>query len=402
MKYECIIIGGGASGLMAASALKLNKRGIILEGTNRLGTKLLMSGGGHCNITHDGSIKEFVGAYGENGKKVRKLLYRHSNEELINLLESEGVAVKSDEDGRVFPASMKSQDILDVFVRRAKRNGWEIRTSAKVCSIKPGDDEIVIKLASGDELTCSRVILAGGGITYPGTGSDGSLHEIVKRDLGIEVTSLVPALRPVEVEGYPYAELAGLSIPRVKVTVKRHGKKDASWTGDMLLAHREFTGPVMLAASRASEAGAEILINYTAGNDIERFERALETIRSAMKRSGKALHTIAAEELGIPKRLASALAERAGSPEKLAKLVTEDSFKVSDAKADLRKAMVTRGGIPLDKECGADPKTLELAGVPGCYAIGELLDVDGATGGYNLQFAYSSACAAADHIGGQM
>ena len=387
---------------MAASALKLNKKGIILEGTSRLGTKLLMSGGGHCNITHDGSIKNFFGAYGENGKKVRKLLYRHSNEELINLLESEGVAVKSDEDGRVFPASMRSQDILDVFVRRAKRNGWEIRTSAKVSSIKHGGDEFVIKLASGDELTCSRVILAGGGITYPGTGSDGSLHEIVKRDLGIEVTLLVPALRPIEVEGYPYAELAGLSIPKVKVTVKRHGKKDASWTGDMLFAHREFTGPAMLAASRASEAGAEILINYVAGNDIERSEHALEIIRSAMKRSGKALHTIAAEELGIPKRLAGVLTERAGSPEKLARLATEDSFKVTDAKADLGKAMVTRGGIPLDKECGADPKTLELARVPGCYAIGELLDVDGATGGYNLQFAYSSACAAADHIGEQM
>ena len=121
-----------------------------------------------------------------------------------------------------------------------------------------------------------------------------------------------------------------------------------------------------------------------------------------MKRSGKALHTIAAEELGIPKRLAGVLTERAGSPEKLARLATEDSFKVTDAKADLGKAMVTRGGIPLDKECGADPKTLELARVPGCYAIGELLDVDGATGGYNLQFAYSSACAAADHIGEQM
>lgn len=367
-----VIIGGGASGLMCAASVDLNKTGasgVVIEGTSRLGTKLLMSGGGHCNITHAGSIKDFIPCYGEAGKKIRKLLYKHNNEDLTSWLGALGIEAESAADGRIFPLSHKAADVLEAMVRRARNNGWEFKTDWKVASIKPEESGYLIESEIGKTVHADKLIIAAGGITYPKTGSDGSMHRIIERDLGISSTPLVPALAPIKVDDYPYGELAGLSVQNVTVTIKRHGAKDARYNGDMLFAHTELTGPVMLAASRSAEAGSTLQIDYNASDISE-----------------------------LPKRLARAIRERAGeSPVRLEKLLHEDSFRISSYEAALNKAMITAGGIPLEKEI-INPGTLELAAHPGCFVIGELLDVDGVTGGYNLQFCYSSARAVADAL----
>ena len=194
-QYDIAIIGAGASGLMLAANLDLEgSRGIILEGSTCIGSKLLMSGGGHCNITHGGSIKDFVYAYGSEGQALRRCLYRHNNLELVRWLNGHGVDLADengepvdasygsngiDSAGRIFPASMKARDVLDVLRREASLNGWQLEKDAKVGGLRK-DSLWEITLISGYELWAKNVVIASGGITYPETGSDGSMLEILE------------------------------------------------------------------------------------------------------------------------------------------------------------------------------------------------------------------------------
>ncbi len=405
MDYDIIIIGGGASGLMLAANLNLNnKHGIILEKNSKIGTKLLLSGGGRCNITHGGSIKDFVSAYGESGRFLRKALYKHSNLELMKFLEGEGLSL-IDENGRIFPSSMKSSDILDVFVRRAKSNGWVIRTGSEVCGISMIENSSNVKrdanessdsdgrITSGvmvdingakghETLAASSVVIASGGITMPEVGTDGKVLRIVG-DLGVNITNLKPALAPVAVHDYPYAELSGISVPDVTVTafssdtITTCKGKAARMTGDLLFTHNGFSGPVVLNISRYAERGERIRISYNKTLD------------------------------ELPKRLVKVLEDRSRGPSgdiktsRLAALLDNDDFTVSGIG---RNGMVTAGGISLDE---IDSSTMRVKKISSpddapikyaIYAIGEAIDADGITGGYNLQMCWSTACTAADSL----
>ncbi|MBP3895531.1 MAG: aminoacetone oxidase family FAD-binding enzyme [Mogibacterium sp.] len=381
--YDVAIIGGGASGLMLAARLNLNgSRGIILEGSARLGSKLLMSGGGHCNITHAGSIKDFVKAYGEAGPSLRKCLYRHSNEEIVNWLEGLGVPLV-DKNGRVFPASMKAADVLSAFIKKATTNQWHIETNAFVNELKPICDDATFKgyeinLIDRAGISARNIVIATGGITYPETGSDGSFFHVLE-SLGVRVTELHAALAPVFVKAYPYTELSGLSVQGVTVNVlddidaETKMKKSKGMTGDILFTHKGFSGPVVLNISKYVKPGKRLLINYN-----------------------KALSE-------LPKRMQSILTERAKGPsgdvrtKVLSSLLSGDEFIVS--KVDSR-GMVTAGGVSLDQ---IDMRTMQLKNSPSdrtnaLYIIGEALDIDGITGGYNLQMCFSTAATAADYL----
>ena len=387
MDYDCIIIGGGAAGLMLAARLDLRSagaRGIILEKTGKPGSKLLMSGGGHCNITHGGSIKNFVGCYGDAGKRLRKALYRYSNTDLASWLESSGIAL-ADESGeavysrdlgkaeRIFPASMKASDVLDTLVCTAKANGWDIRTGTAAEELEPVGEGWQVMTSSGDICSARSVVIATGGITYPETGSDGSMFEAV-RDLGIEVTPLRPALAPVYVDGYPYKELSGVTLPDVTVSISssdssgREKKQAARMTGSLLFTHIGFSGPVILNISRYAYPGSALRISY-----------------------GKELSE-------LPRRMRSILEDRSRGPSGdvrtsvLSDLLESDDFVISLIGSN---GMVTAGGISLGE---ISTGTMELKRFPGLYAIGEALDVDGITGGYNLQMCWSTASAAAASI----
>ena len=259
VSYDIVVIGGGASGLMFAASLDMRgRRGAVLEKTGRTGTKLLMSGGGRCNITHGGMIRDFVSAYGESGPALRKCLYRHSNRELAGWLEDHGIALADEkgaladssfiEDaGRVFPASMKASDVLNVLLDQAALNRWEIRRESDVYDLVPPSPDCTSwkVLTSHGVILADNVVIASGGITFPETGSDGSMLEIVRR-LGAEVTEPRSALAPVYVEDYPYGELSGISLPDVTAVVYRQNRgrsgksKPVRMTGDLLFTHRGF------------------------------------------------------------------------------------------------------------------------------------------------------------------
>ncbi len=362
-------------------------RGLIIEKTSRPGSKLLMSGGGRCNITHGGSIKEFINAYGDDaGLRLRKCLYRHSNTELTGWLEETGVGLADEsgqpvysydlsEAGRIFPASMRSADVLNAFLRAAKSNGWELRTGKTVCGIEAGEEDAenawTVLTDDGCSYYSRCAVIATGGITYPETGSDGSMFGIL-RGSGIGINGPRPALAPINVKDYPYEELSGISIPDVTVTAFASDAaytckgKAARMNGDLLFTHRGFSGPVILNISRYAEPEQLIRIKYNKEfNELPRRMRKILEDRS--RGSSGDIRT-----------------------SKLAGLLDADDFTVESVD---RRGMVTAGGICL--EC-IDMATMQIK--PGLYAVGEAVNADGITGGYNLQMCWSTAMTAADSI----
>ena len=384
MNYKTIIIGGGASALMLAARLDVRNMpggGLIIEKTGRCGTKLLMSGGGRCNITHGGSVKDFISCYGDAGPRLRKCLYRHNNIDLASWLEENGIPLVDSKGepvyswdladaGRVFPASHKASDILDLLLEKAGANGWAIKTDTEVHGIRQCDEGWEVRVSPALDLTAESVVIASGGITFPETGSDGSVFGILE-DLGVSIIHPRSALAPVYPEDYPYEELSGVTLEDVTVTVFApseagdHGKMAARMTGDLLFTHRGFSGPVILNISRYAEPGGTLAVSY-----------------------GKAIED-------LPKRMQKVLESRSRGPSGdvrtsvLAGLLISDDFIISSVDDN---GMVTAGGISLDE---IDTATMQLKRFPGLYAIGEAIDADGITGGYNLQMCWSTASAAA-------
>ena len=417
-----LIIGAGASGLMCAANLKTG--GLILEGTSRIGTKLLMSGHGHCNITHAGNIKDFPSCYGDSGRLIRKILYKYSNADLVSFLNSRGIKTVTQADGRVFPESMRAQDVRDAFLSASTQNGFKVITNRKVVKIGFSDevqiDEeslesdtrryIVIAEAPDGQRFCyetKHLVIATGGKSYPRSGSDGSMFDVVNQGLGLEHTELKPSLAPLDIKGYPYGELSGISFDKVEVSIYPNaGRRLVLLNGSLLLAHDSFTGPVILNSSKYAEPGCWLQINYVGMSRDEVLARLISATGTEFKSShgrcsgariaqSSELGTIIAREFALPRRFAKEVAKRSAcSAKKAAVLLTEDRFEI-ESRGDFSKAIVTAGGLCLDQ---FDCKSMQLKSAPNAYCIGEMLDVDGITGGYNLQFAWSSARAAAASI----
>ena len=418
--YNCIVVGAGASGLFFAANARAGStregdgldagsvdhdcgsQSLILEKTARPGSKLLMSGGGRCNITHSGSIKDFICRYGDHGKSIRRILYKHSNLELINWLEEGGIKLTTEEDGRVFPSSMKAQDILDFLLKQSRENGFEIRTNSPVTAIERCGEFWRVHISDADSTKATattkqnsflgkHIIIATGGCSYPRTGSDGSMFNVLRRDLDTEITDLSPALSPISVEDYPYDDLSGVSIDGA---VSKIADRKTQSIGNILFTHNGLSGPAIINISGSLSAGDKIKINYLYPMS---YDAAFSKLQEATLCNKSQLSNIVSETFDLPKNFCRVLAERTGSSTKaFARFLTEDELIVKSS-GNFDSAMVTRGGVSLDE---VDMSTVELKKHPGIFVIGEALDIDGETGGYNLQFAYSSALCAIDSLKG--
>ena len=391
--YDCIIIGAGVSGLFCAASMPRTMRGLILEKTSRPGTKLLMSGSGQCNVTHDGPIRDFVDCYGENGRKIRKCLYRYSNASLAEFLETGGIATVTREDGKVFPASMSSRTILDMLLKRSGENGFSIKCDHAAEHIAKAPEGWTVRSLNAT-FTAKALVIATGGCSYPSTGSDGSMFSVLKKDLGLSVTRLIPALSPIRITDYPYGELSGISFPDARVSVWDGDRRIVENSGGLLLTHGDLSGPAVLNISKYAAAGFTLKISYVGAL---RYEDVLDRLKKATHRSKAELSGVMADELDLPKRFCRILTERHGSSlKKLTSAVTGETL-VIDSVAGFGRAMCTCGGVDLSQ---IDTTSMEVKSLPGLFVTGEALDIDGTTGGYNIQFAYSSARAAADRIAG--
>lgn len=401
MIYDCIIIGAGAAGLFCAASMEKKINGLILEKTPRTGTKLLMSGSGQCNITHAGSIKDFITRYGENGRKIRTCLYKYSNLQLTDFLENNGIRTKTRDDGKIFPASMDAREILDMLLRLRHENGFGIKYDSPVKHISmlsigtPGgiaDPDIWQIKTDRDHFLTKKVVIASGGCSYPATGSDGSLFRVLREDLGLDITKLRPALSPVLVEEYPYEQLSGISFDPAGITIMRDGKIISKNSDALLLTHRDMSGPAVLNISKYVLPADRLIIDYVYPAT---YEQVVSDLKQDLSGPGRDAASLIAARYRLPKRFCQLLVSRYGaSPKKLAHALTGECFTVKDV-AGFGKAMVTSGGIDMKE---IKTSTMELKKHPGIYSIGEVCDIDGETGGYNLQFAYSSARAAAADI----
>ncbi len=397
MIYDLIIIGAGAAGLFAGASLPRPVNGLILEKKGAPGRKLLMSGSGQCNLTHGGNIKDFISHYGKNGPQIRSVLYRFNNLSVIDFFEQKGIALFEREDGKVFPKSLKASEVLNTLVESCVQNGLQFRhTSAADQYTCTGDGYTV---RCGDRsYTAKKLIISTGGCSYPATGSDGSFFSALK-EMGISLVPTAPALVPVYVDRYPYGELSGISFQNAETTVGSVRNRDA-----LLLTHNCFSGPAILNLSRFARPRDLITINYypTKSEDV-----ILKELSSSLPGNNKQVLTVLYEYLPeIPKRFLEAICSRAGvdGAEKasrlslsllkaLVRLIVRDEYQIQRL-GGYESAMVTTGGVSLSE---ISIKTMESKKFPGLFFAGEVLDVDGDTGGYNLQFAFSSSFLAAQN-----
>ncbi|MBQ4340858.1 MAG: aminoacetone oxidase family FAD-binding enzyme [Firmicutes bacterium] len=390
--YDILIVGGGAAGLFAAASAPARVKGLILDKAKAPGRKLLMSGAGQCNLTHGGSIKDFVSHYGDNGSKIRTALYKFSNESVKDFFENKGIPLIEREDGKIFPKSMDAKDVLDCLIREGQKNGFSILSSCDVTEVIPGDIYTVI--SSKGIFKAKKLLICTGGCSYPTTGSDGRFLKVLEA-LDLEIIPTRPSLVPVSVEGYPYTELSGVSVKNI--TIEADGHKVS---GDILFTHNNFSGPAVLHISRYVKPGTEIKLCYCTDKKLNEIQEELALLRRD-KSSGRkeALTVLNSLFPGLPSSFIRKIFADEGFDEHrvfaefsskaaaafLSRIFT-DTYKVSGT-SGYSTAMATAGGVSL-KEISL--KTGESKKYPGLYLAGEVLDVDGDTGGYNLQFAFSS------------
>ncbi len=448
--FRTIVIGAGAAGLFFAAQPQVTDDCLILEKTAKAATKLLMSGSGQCNLTHGGSIKEFLSCYGANGKKIRSCLYSHSNLKACSFFRSLGIELTEREDGKIFPSSMDARQVKSALMAAIAAKGIEIRYQSPVVAItREGSVYCLTVCATAGDVaahqgqvcegaahqgrskagegsdyqpqTCERsdyqpqtcegaacttytadnVVVAVGGASYPATGSDGAFLHVLARDLNIGRVEPSPALVPIYVDNYPFSFLSGISLKNVRI--KSHKTTDFVGTGDLLLTHRNFSGPVILNCSRYVKFSSKVEFNFIFPYNVH---DVIAQMKLDFQKNPKTIEAYLADKYSLPKRFCQVISANLNlSGRKVStlsgneitavgKALTESVYSVSSL-GSFREAMVTAGGVALDQ---VNLQTMESKFYPGLYFVGEVLDIDGDTGGYNLQFGYSSATSAASHI----
>jgi predicted Rossmann fold flavoprotein len=400
---DLIVIGAGPAGLFCAANAsgKGRKKVLVLEKKRSPGQKLLVSGSGRCNLTHDGEVRSFFDHYGDAGRFLRPALLGFTNLDLIAFFEKRGLAMIRMEGGKIFPETQSSRDVLKVLIEESDAQNVDIECCKTVTSIKKSGGEFLV--ACGDETYRSRLlVIATGGRSYPATGSTGDGYSFAE-SLGHSIAEIGPALTPVRIKDYPFSKLAGISLPDAEISIFR-GKKVKEHHGDVLFTHEGLSGPGILNLSRYIRAGDVLRVSFVGGKRREDLERWLRD--RSQEDGAKNLRSVIAD-LEIPARLASKVLEISGIPQdlKCASMTREMRIGLADRLSGFPlvveelggfdSAMVTRGGVNLSE---VDSKTMESKLVRGLYFAGEVLDVDGDTGGYNLQAAFSTGILAARSI----
>jgi hypothetical protein len=412
---DAVLLGAGASGLLAAiRAAERGRRVLLLERNARPGAKILISGGGRCNLTHDTDARGIVAAFGPPGRFLHAALAALGPADVRDLLAAEGVRTVVDAGGNVFPASQRAADVLDALLRRLERAGVTPACGEPVKDLARDTDSGFRIVTARRTLTASRVLIATGGMSYPGCGTTGDGYRWAAV-LGHTVILPRPALVPVAAND-PWARaLQGIVVGDARVRVV--GAADAApatakatdrCRGALLFTHLGLSGPAVMDASRAlggRRAPAAPALELDLLPDVPRAE-VEASLRSAAAASGRKQPAGLLPE-ALPRRLRDALVARAGVPadRRASQLTREERARLVDAVKALRvpvrctlgfaKAEVTAGGVALDE---VDPRTMESRVVPGLFLAGEALDLDGPIGGYNLQAAFSTGWLAGHHV----
>ena len=395
-----IVMGGGPAGMMAAGrAAELGASVLLLERRNRLGNKLRISGKGRCNLTNDRPIRELLPHLGSTGQALRNALARFGPRDTIAFFEGLGVPCKTERGARVFPASDSAQDVAEAMVRYCRDHGVRFGYDTRVQAIRRDEEGVCAVDALDRSIATRHAILATGGASYPRTGSTGDGYAMA-RALGHTVTPIRPGLVPLTVAEPYCSELQGLSLRNVSASLVRGDKTIATEFGEMLFTHFGVSGPIILTlSSRAGEALAagplKLCIDLKPALDEPKLDQRLLRDIDA---HGKASYERLLAGL-LPRSMVPVMGRLSGIPSEQ-RLATLSGAQRATLRGLLKgfeltvtgtrpidEAIVTLGGVSTRELA---PQTMASRLVPGLYLAGEIIDLAGDTGGYNLQIAFTT------------
>lgn len=415
LDFDAIVIGAGAAGLLAAArAAERGRRVLLVEKNRKAGVKILMSGGTRCNLTQATDRRGIADAFGRQGRFLRSPLAELGPDELVALIEAEGVLTKRESTGKIFPASDRAIDVRDALVRRLDRAGAMLKLGEAVRGVVSEGSGYRVATESGS-VTCARVLITTGGLSYPGCGTTGDGYAWA-RGFGHSIVSPRPALVPLTspVEWLP--QLAGITLPDTELRVTTPdgaalGLVDGRTSinrGSLLFTHVGLSGPAVLNVSRAVTAqdSAE-RVGLCCDWLPELSEDLLRTELETRLRGAGSRRVASLLPESLPQRLGTALLARCGIGMETRAAELSKGARQALLAAMKRcviplsgtlgyaKAEVTAGGVALDE---VDSRTMESKRAAGLFFAGEILDLDGPIGGYNFQAAFSTGWVAGGHL----
>lgn len=402
-----LIIGGGPAGMFSAiCAAECGHKVTLLEKNEKLGKKLFITGKGRCNLTNACDMETLFNSVVTNSKFLYSSFYGFSNEQTMDWFENAGLRIKVERGDRVFPLSDHSSDVIRVLQNELSKNKVAVKLNTQVIKVEK-DEKFKIHTKNGKDYSADAVIVATGGLSYPGTGSTGDGFEFAKA-FGHSVSECIPALVPIETKEPWVTELQGLSLKNTAIKIFDGKKKLYEDFGEMLFTHFGVSGPMIISASsfvgkKLEDKNLQMYIDLKPALSEEQLD---VRVRRDFEENQNRQFKNAISGL-FPSKLIPVMIELSGiDPEKKVNVITKDE-RIRFVKLikhmevtltglrSFREAIITKGGV---KTKEIDPATMESKLTEGLYFVGEMLDLDALTGGFNLQIAWSSAYAAASSI----
>ena len=404
-KFQIVVVGGGCAGMMSAiRAAECGANVILFEKMPKVGRKLGITGKGRCNLTNTADIAEIVKNLPGNGKFLYSALKKFSSADTVKFFNELGVVTKIERGGRIFPASDDASEVIDALTRKMAVLGVDVRINSPVTKILAENKKIRGVLVNGKVFECDAVILATGGMSYPATGSTGDGFKFA-RQLGHTITEILPALVPLETEEDFVRDLQGLSLKNVRVKLLADGKSVDEQFGEMLFTHFGVSGPIILTLSRQAAKFlsqgrlVELEINLKPAltpeqldarilRDFDKFKR--KTIKNSL------IDLLPAKLIPIVLDLAYLAEDKRvddvtqAERRRLAKILQNLPLTITKTRP-IEEAIVTSGGIDVKE---INPRTMQSKIVENLFIVGEVADIDGFTGGFNLQAAWAMGNAA--------
>lgn len=408
MQYDLIVAGSGAAGIMAAiTAARRGKKVLLLEKLPKLAQKLKATGGGRCNLTNTLPNEEFIARFGKEGRFMRDALNRFDHTDLRNFMQSIGVDSHAPDGFRVFPITHSSNTIIEALVNEMSKLGVEIQTTQELLEVLTHQGQIIGVKTHTSTFSCNNVVVATGGLGYPTLGAHGDGYTIAKA-VGHTTTPLYPAMMPLKTKEDFFSECRADTMPKVAMRIDLPKAKKLKAKGDLIFTKNGIRGPVVLDFARditpLLETYGEVPILFSMLN--EKNEEEIRTHLKKIQLDRQGITLLPLLETLLPSSVASAIIkmhsadpklsfakQRGEVRDRLIKTLVWTPLTVTGHDG-FNQAMITRGGIKLKE---IEPKTMQSRLIKGLFFCGEVMDIDGPCGGFNLQWSFASG-----HLAGHL